>query len=845
MPKKGKGDRQLKPEDLQGNDRDLYEKLRAYRLEMANREEVSAFIVFYNRTLVDIVLKRPRTIEEFLEVKRIGKVKAEKYGEKIIEIVKAFQNKENKESGQNPSVSKHKQVEGKTDFSPRVNDETPEDDQKTTGRTQLEIPPAMGSLTSAPSDLYNSVLDLLRISLDDPTAEFRSGQWKAIQALTEHRERLLIVQRTGWGKSVIYFLATRILRDRGAGPTLLISPLLALMRNQLIAAKRIGIRAATINSSNQEDWEKVRKELFADQVDILLISPERLANEDFRERWLKNISDKIGLFVVDEAHCISDWGHDFRPDYLRVVRVLQALPPKIPVLATTATANDRVVEDVVEQLGPHLNVMRGALARESLRLQNIYLPSKAERMAWLAEKLPSIPGSGVIYTLTIRDAQRLASWLQLKGIDAEAYWGSLAGKQRVLLEDRLLANRIKALVATTALGMGFDKPDLGFVIHFQRPGSVVHYYQQVGRAGRAVQKAYGILLSGDGDQDITDYFIRSAFPVEAHVTEVLAVLQTAEDGLSIPMMGRRLNLTRKQIEKVLKLLAVKFPAPVSKQGSRWVMNPVTYVPDQEKIDQITQIRQLEQAKMMEYMQTKECLMAFLRRELNDPSAEPCGRCANCVGQPLIPEGVSESLIREVSQFLRGDEIFIEPRRQWPAGIKTVQGWSGRMDLKLLPEKGRTLCIWGDAGWGDLVRRGKQVDGRFEDELIKPSADLIQNRWRPKPFPNWVTCIPSLKHPTLVPDLAMRLAKALGLPFVEVIRKQRSTEPQKLMQNSHHQVNNLDGAFEIKQWKGIHGPVLLIDDMVDSRWTFMIASALLRDAGSGIVYPFALASVKIS
>lgn len=693
--------------------------------------------------------------------------------------------------------------------------------------------------------LHAIAKDLLRRSLDDPTAEFREGQWEAIEALAQQRGRLLVVQRTGWGKSVVYFLATRILRDRGAGPTLLISPLLALMRNQILAAERIGIRAATVNSSNREEWDKVRKELFADQVDILLISPERLANEDFRERWLLPIAGKVGLFVVDEAHCISDWGHDFRPDYLRVVRVLQALPPNIPVLATTATANDRVVEDVVKQLGPRLGVMRGALARESLRLQNIYLPSKAERMAWLAERLPAIPGSGVIYTLTIRDAQRLASWLRSQEIDAHAYWGGLEGEQRESLENRLLENRIKALVATTALGMGFDKPDLGFVIHFQRPGSVVHYYQQVGRAGRAVHDAYGILLSGDEDQEITDYFIRTAFPPEAHVSEVLAALQTAGEGLSIPMLLRHVNLTYTQIEKVMKILAVQSPAPVGKQGSRWFANPVTYTPNQEKVDLLTHIRKLEQATMLEYLHTRQCLMAFLRRELNDPAAEPCGRCANCCGYPLVPEKVSESLVREAIQFLRRSDQVIEPRKLWPPGFESSQGWHGRIDEALRPEEGRALCIWGDAGWGELVRRGKQVDGRFDDELVEGAADLILNRWQPSPFPTWVTCVPSLKNPSLVPDFAGRLADALGLPFVHTIRKRRSTKPQKTMQNSFQQVKNLDGAFGIEFWEGLHEPVLLVDDMVDSCWTFMLTSALLRGAGNGYVFPFALALVQTS
>lgn len=695
----------------------------------------------------------------------------------------------------------------------------------------------------ADNELRDKVKHLLRVSIDDLHAEFRNDQWEAIDALTRRRERILLVKRTGWGKSVVYFLATRVLRDRGSGPTLLISPLLALMRNQILAAQRIGIRAATINSSNRESWDQVKRELLADRVDVLLISPERLANEDFREDWLLPIASKIGLFVVDEAHCISDWGHDFRPDYLRVVRVLQALPRNVPVLATTATANDRVVEDVTKQLGPRLSVMRGALARDSLRLQNIHLPSKAERMAWLVENVPALPGSGVIYTLTIRDAQRLANFLQSEHIDAHPYWGGLEGEQRECLEDRLLKNEVKALVATTALGMGYDKPDLGFVIHFQRPSSVVHYYQQVGRAGRAVEEAFGILLSGDEDEEITDYFIRTAFPPAANVEEVLSVLQEAEDGLSIPMMLRHLNLRYSQVEKVLKILAVQSPAPVSKRRHRWYANPAKYAPDQEKAAMLTHIRKLEQATMLEYLYTDECLMAFLRRELNDPTAEPCGRCVNCAGHALISEEVSEILLRRAMSFLRRSDQTFQPRKRWPSVVKMGLGWSGNINEALLPEQGRTLCIWGDAGWGDLVRRGKQVEGRFDDKLVDGTMDLILHRWQPDPFPKWVTCVPSLKNPTLVPDFARRLAVALGLPFVPIIKKCRQTEPQKTMQNSFQQVNNLCGAFRIEDWEGREGPVLLFDDMVDSRWTFTITSALLRNAGSGQVFPFALALVQ--
>ena len=689
------------------------------------------------------------------------------------------------------------------------------------------------------SILKEQALFLLRQALNNPTANFRDGQWEAVEELLLNKSRLLVVQRTGWGKSLVYFLATRLLRDQGGGCTLLISPLLALMRNQITAAQRIGVKAETINSSNPDDWRLIETKLLANQVDILLISPERLANEDFRDNILLPLSQKIGLFVVDEAHCISDWGHDFRPDYRRIVRILQALPQNIPVLTTTATANNRVVDDIKTQLGENLRISRGDLTRKSLRLQNIYLPSQAARLAWLAQHLPQLPGSGIIYALTVRDAQRVADWLKTQDINAKAYYGDVDPEIRIGLEDELLNNKIKVLVATTALGMGFDKPDLGFVIHYQRPGSVVHYYQQVGRAGRAVETAYGILLNGDEDDEITNYFINTAFPPQRHTEEVLAVINSAENGISVNQIEQQINLSQGQINKVLKLLSLEFPTPVTKRDTNWYANPVNYQIDHQKIAEITQIRRNEQQRMADYMQSQKCLMAFLAAELDDPNPQECGKCAVCLGKPLLPENFSDQLVNQAILYLRRSNQIIEPRKKWIKESLTNYGFSGNIKENLRAEEGRILSLWGDAGWGELVKKGKYRDNHFDDALVQATFEMIQ-RWKPQAFPTWVTCVPSLNRPELVPDFAKRLAEKLGLPFKPVVRKIRPTLLQKQMNNSYQQAHNLDGSFAIDYWEGMSGNVFLIDDIVDSRWTFTVIAALLRNARSGLVYPVALA-----
>jgi ATP-dependent DNA helicase RecQ len=684
--------------------------------------------------------------------------------------------------------------------------------------------------------MKDDALRYLRQSLAREDATFRDGQWPAIEALLAGR-RILVVQRTGWGKSVVYFLATRLLRDRGAGPTLLISPLLALMRNQIDAARRIGIRAATINSSNTEEWGEVTRRLLDDGIDILLISPERLANERFRDDVLIPVAGRIGLFVVDEAHCISDWGHDFRPDYRRIVSILTMLPRNVPVIATTATANDRVVEDVRHQMGD-IETFRGPLVRSSLRLQNVRLPSQAARLAWLAEHIPAFPGSGIVYTLTVRDTERVARWLEHKGIRARAYHGDSA--DRVSLEDALLSNRIKVLVATVALGMGFDKPDLGFVVHFQRPGSVVHYYQQVGRAGRAVDDAYGVLLNGREDDDIIDYFIRTAFPPQAHVNDVLQALEDS-DGLSIAGLEAKLNLSHSKIEKALKFLAFESPAPVQKQGSKWHRTPVPFELDAGRIAKLCDLRRAEQRQMQEYMDSSGCLMRFLSAALDDPHAADCGRCANCNGGEVVPRTYDRDLANEAVAFLRHSHNPIEPRKLW-IGKVAKHGFQGRIRPELANESGRALCAYGDAGWGDLVRQGKYETSRYDDDLVQATAQMV-SEWSPRPRPRWLTCVPSTRHPELVPDFARRLAAKLGIPFRPAVRKVAEHEPQKLMENSAQQLRNLDGVFAIDEGELVRGPVLLVDDMVDSGWTLTVVGALLREAGCPGVFPVALADAS--
>ena len=677
-------------------------------------------------------------------------------------------------------------------------------------------------------------LDLLRSGTGQSDAEFREGQEDSIRHIVEGRGRLLVVQKTGWGKSFVYFIATKLLRESGTGPALLFSPLLSLMRNQIAAAERMGVRAIRITSDNREEWPAAEERLRRDEADILLISPERLGNERFRSEVLAGMAERVALLVIDEAHCISDWGHDFRPHYRLIERIARTLPANLRLLATTATANNRVMDDLCDVLGPELEVLRGDLNRPSLKLQTIRLSRQSERLAWLAERMPRLTGHGIIYTLTIRDANQVAEWLRSREIEVEAYTGQ-TGDRREELEQSLLDNRVKALVATTALGMGFDKPDLGFVVHYQSPASVVAYYQQVGRAGRALDAAYGVLLSGEEENRIAEYFIESAFPSRDEVQQVIEAMEAAPDGLSVPSLLGEVNIGFGRIEKTIQLLSLESPAPIVKEGTRWQLTAANLSDEfWERAERLTGLRRQEQHEMQEYVDLESGHMEFLIRALDgEPGAiQP-------PDLPALPTEPAPELVQEAVNFLRRTSLPIEPRKRWPSGGMPQYEVSGLISEVHQAEAGKALCIWGDAGWGGLVSRGKYREGRFADELVRACSELLA-QWSPQPAPEWVTCIPSRRHPELVPNFAERLAIQMGLPFHRALEKIEDRAEQKSMANSTQQARNVDGSLVISREPLPAGPVLLVDDMADSRWTTTVAAWLLRSNGTARVWPLALA-----
>ena len=701
--------------------------------------------------------------------------------------------------------------------------------------------------------------ELLRKLTGCEDAVFRDGQYEAIEALVVHRRRALVVQRTGWGKSAVYFIAALLQRRAGAGPALIVSPLLALMRNQVEAAGRAGVRAATINSSNVTDWEEIAEVIEQDLLDVLLVSPERLVNPRFRDTQLPHLLARAGLVVIDEAHCISDWGHDFRPDYRRIRSLIRELPDRVPVLATTATANQRVVTDIAEQLavgGHEVFTLRGALARDSLRLGVLELGSSARRLAWLVEHLGSLPGSGIVYCLTVANAEDTAAALAAAGHRVLPYTGRTDLPERVAAEQALLANKVKALVATSALGMGFDKPDLGFVVHLGAPSSPVTYYQQVGRAGRATEAADVLLLPGREDQEIWRYFATNAMPTRQRAASVLEALAASDVPLTVPALESRVELRRGALELLLKVLAVD--GAVENRAGGWAATGAEWTYDEERYSRIAAARVAEQQAMLEYenLGHARCRMEFLTAALDDPHSRPCGHCDTCT-RPWYPTGVTAKAQVAAQSALERVGVVLEPRTQWPPGLDRFTGVmggevvKGRIPLVERVEPGRVVARLTDLGHGNALRElfasdadGKPVDAEVPTQLAGACLQVLRE-WDWDERPVAVAWVPGLSRPRLVAALGEGLARAGRLHVLGPLGLAPGVAPLPRA-NSTFRVRNLWTRFHVTPQQeavlsGLPGPVLLVDDLVDSRWTMTVAGRLLKRVGARAVLPFALAA----
>ncbi|SDP16561.1 ATP-dependent DNA helicase RecQ [Pedococcus dokdonensis] len=704
----------------------------------------------------------------------------------------------------------------------------------------------VGMETTAPPGLATQATTVLRRLVGRDDAVFRDGQLEAVQALVGQRRRVLVVQRTGWGKSAVYFVSTALRRAEGAGPTVIVSPLLALMRDQVAAAGRAGIRAVTMNSANADEWGQVSAALAADEVDVLLVSPERLNNPRFRDEQLPDLARRCGLLVVDEAHCVSDWGHDFRPDYRRIRDLLTNLPADTPVLATTATANARVVTDVVEQLGAgghDVLTLRGGLARDSLRLGVMQLTSPEQRLAWLLAHLGSLPGSGIVYTLTVSAAEDIAVALREAGHEVRAYTGRTDPADRERLEAMLRDNQVKALVATSALGMGFDKPDLGFVLHLGAPSSPVAYYQQVGRAGRATERADVLLLPGPEDKDIWAYFASASMPRQEQADAVLTALAGSAKALSTVALESIVDIRRTRLELLLKVLDVD--GAVQRVPGGWTSTGRPWTYDAERYERVTAARVREQDLMVRYEQTDGCRMAFLQESLDDDTAAPCGRCDSCAGT-WFPTEIPDVAVTTARGRLERAGVELETRSQWPSGMDRLGvPVRGRIGADEAMETGRAVARLTDLGWGQQLRSILRApDAPVPPELLRACVPILRDwGWADRPVA--VATVPSRTHPQLVESLGRGIAEMGRMQWLGALDPVEGGPVGEAGGNSAFRLAGVWGRLEVgaeqaSGLRGLDGPVLLVDDVASSRWTLTVAAAALRRAGASGVLPFVLA-----
>lgn len=659
-----------------------------------------------------------------------------------------------------------------------------------------------------------------------PKATFREGQLEAIRTIY-NGDNLLLIQKTGWGKSIVYFIGAKLLREKTGGVTVIISPLLSLMRNQVEMATSNGVVALTMNSTNYEEHENIKAKLINDECDVLLISPERLSNNKFVENILPYIN--IGMLVIDEVHCISFWGNDFRLDYQRIKDVVALLPKHIPILGTTATANDNIINDIKKQL-PNFRTQKGPLIRKSLNIQVIKLRKNSEKLAWLIDNLPLMEGTGIVYASTIAATRNISAFLNLNGINSLDYSGQSENREEI--EYSFLKNKFKVIVATNALGMGFDKEDVGFVIHYHSPDSIASYYQQIGRAGRNLDNAFVVLLKGDEDDKIQEHFIETSLPKATEIQDVLDLFDEHLE-LRVKQIEMKLNMKRSIIQKCIDYLMIT--SAIYKEKSIYRRGLNKYVLDQEGFLRVKASKYKELEDINTFINIDTCYMRYISDSFDDPFAEDCGKCCNCIGEPIFNPIPSKKSLIASERYIRGAHQTIYPRKQFPIRYNDIT----RIKPELQNETGFALCYYNDSGYGEYVREDKEKNGSYREELVSETVLLI-NKMAIINNDTIIMYVPSLRRPNLVEEFAHKVGAKLNVEVRDSIVKTIDSPEQRFMQNSIRQFENVKDAYQVVDDTINERNIILIDDVCDSRWTLTYIGYELKQKGANKVYPYAIA-----
>jgi len=654
--------------------------------------------------------------------------------------------------------------------------------------------------------------------------KFYDEQWETIDMLLRGK-RMLLIEKTGYGKSLCFqFPATQF-----DGITVIFSPLIALMRDQVNSLNEKGIAAKHINSEQTyENNSQVIQDAINGKIKILYIAPERQENQEWIEATRKM---NLSMIVIDEAHTISVWGHDFRPSFRRIINLVQLLPKDLPILATTATATKRVQADIEQQISGNLTTIRGNLLRENFNLFVIETKSEDEKLLWLAENINKLPGTGLLYTGTRVNTEIYARWFDFVGINSTDYNAGLDGDTRKEIEKGLMSNKWKCVVSTNALGMGIDKPDIRFIIHAQIPASPIHYYQEIGRAGRDGQKTYIILFYNskkDDDGIPEDYKLPKAFvdggrpSIKKYQIVINAVKQ---EQLGERQLMKITNMKQTQI-RVIKadlieqeiIKEVKFDR--SKKYEYQFNAPEL---DTAKFNELRNAKLKDLDSMLEYVFTTEPRMKFLCEYLGD---KPPNKFDNCDNSKYKKRTVrpDKSTIEKLTEF-----------RETYFPTLEVESQSSNIT------NGVASSYYGVSNVGATLHRCKYENGGdFPDFLLKLMLKAFRKTFGDKHF-DMIVYVPPTTSGELLKNFAEKISYVLKVPISHKLVKQRETQPQKVFQNGYLKRENVSGAFNYTEPNEINNKnILLVDDIFDSGTTIKEIGKLLTNFGANLIVPLVIA-----